>query len=510
MSPPLFRAPPGDPREGDCTPSTSFACGNAGSGFYHRHFRPDPQVGGPPYTELGAFGGDREVVDSDYFFPLIDGGRDIRIQHVRNGIGGFDSVITITASTDADANVDGDGKIDVLTNGFVHIVEWSGDLRAGEIISTDDDVTLYSPRRILDAETGDAAADAPDPDGDPTAIDVGGVDIVIHAGSLCTAAEYDCNGGGSQGGIGTPGNFLEIDSDRNGVRGTVTGTLRAMDVEANEPSVDSTLGIFITEMVGDLNVELVHTVLGDVSLATSVGTGSIVDANDDDLPDVIGNSIDLDANGTDADIGDADGLNDLEIDSSVTFQGDVGLQAGRHIDVTEYDGTLYLVLAHAELGHVRLTVRETSDLDEDLVIVPGSVLFAENAPITIPVAPHRGGDVRRALRRRRPRHQPQQPDPRRDVHHDPPRLGPGAGDRGGHRPWHGDDDPWRGHRRPHQQRPGAATRDQDPRKHRRRPHHVRPDGARVAHADVRRRRRHRPDRSDPTARISSPSSCWRR
>ena len=98
-------------------------------------------------------------------------------------------------------------------------------------------------------------------------------------------------------------------------------------------------------MVGDLNVELVHTVLGDVSLATSVGTGSIVDANDDDLPDVIGNSIDLDANGADADIGDADGLNDLEIDSSVTFQGDVGLQAGRHIDVTEYDGTLYLVLA---------------------------------------------------------------------------------------------------------------------------------------------------------------------
>ena len=122
---------------------------------------PRPQVGGPPYTELGAFGGDREVIDSDYFFPLIDGGRDIRIQHVRNGLGGFDSVITITASTDVDANVDGDGKIDVLTNGFVHIVEWSGDLRAGEIVSTDDDVTLYSPRRILDAETGDAAADAP-------------------------------------------------------------------------------------------------------------------------------------------------------------------------------------------------------------------------------------------------------------------------------------------------------------------------------------------------------------
>src|SRR5262249_2817717 len=154
------------------------------------------------YTELGAFGGNRQTIDSDYFFPDLKAGRDIAVYHVPTTLPEtFGSVITITASTDVDASLsgtgisstpDGIGKIDLFTNGFVYDVELNGDLRAGQIISTVDDVTLVSPRRVLDAEDGTGTLGT-----DPTLTDVEGVNITITAGSTCTAAglPYHCNGG---------------------------------------------------------------------------------------------------------------------------------------------------------------------------------------------------------------------------------------------------------------------------------------------------------------------------
>ena len=69
-------------------------------------------------------------------------------------------------------------QIFLTTNGFITATELSGDLLAGHIHSTGDDVTLCSPRRILDA------------DGRPT-IDVTGVNITMTAGTA-----------GAQGGVG--------------------------------------------------------------------------------------------------------------------------------------------------------------------------------------------------------------------------------------------------------------------------------------------------------------------
>ncbi len=85
----------------------------------------------------------------------------------------------------------------MTTNGFVTVTERSGDLRAGAITSTASDVTLTSPERILDAERGDGLLGS-----DPTPTDVTGVNITLTAGT-----------GLITGGIGTPGNFLEINAD---------------------------------------------------------------------------------------------------------------------------------------------------------------------------------------------------------------------------------------------------------------------------------------------------------
>src|SRR5262249_20984416 len=130
-------------------------------GLLQPPLQPEPDAG---FTELGAFGGSRQNIDSDYFFPDIKAGNDIAVYHVPvTPPETFGSVITLTLSTDVDALIagtgisatpDGVGKIDLFTNGDIVDVELNGDLRAGQIISTANDVTLFSPQAVLDAQNG--------------------------------------------------------------------------------------------------------------------------------------------------------------------------------------------------------------------------------------------------------------------------------------------------------------------------------------------------------------------
>jgi hypothetical protein len=265
-----------------------------------------------------------------------------------------DTVVNFIVNTDVDwtggSSEDGIEQIFLTTNGDITATELVGDMLVGHIHSTGGDVTLFAPIRILDA------------DGQPT-IDVTGDDITMTAGT-----------DGGQGGVGTPTDFLEINVDRN----TATGVLTVTDTAGN-----STLGVFLSDLLGRMRVDLVHTE-GDVSLRTV--DGSILEgrkdgvASDKDFEaDVIGNSIDIDANGSGADIGALG--NDLEIDSSVYATGDVGLEAASDIYVTETGDTLRLVLAHAYTGNIRITVRDSGGLPEndDLVLLAsGSSRFAEN------------------------------------------------------------------------------------------------------------------------------------
>jgi len=204
--------------------------------------------------------------------------------------------------------------------------------------------------------------------------------------------------GNPLGGIGRSDNFLEINVAK---ADNLTGVLRAYDMA----SAAQTQGIFIDEMAGHLYLHTVKT-SDDVSLRTKAG--SILDAKAVDDVDgdanVLGQSIDLDANG--GSIGEFG--NDVEIDSrrgSVHYGDplaqpdgapylpnvaqwlqadgdDVGLEATGNIYLTEVNAELRLVLAHSYTGNIRLTVREAegaTSVAENLYLVEqGQARFAED------------------------------------------------------------------------------------------------------------------------------------
>jgi Calx-beta domain/RTX calcium-binding nonapeptide repeat (4 copies) len=420
------------------------------SGPYETHFRPD-HTDTTLEQVLRAFGMTTTEIDSTYLFP-DDGtgnqgaraGDDIDICHVTTGgeepktclttdvndathaitadqpsdgvpddspADGPDKKVNVTIHTDvawsgasAAPALDDPGisidlpQIWIRTNGNVIDTEIVGDLLAGHVHSTNGDVTLNSPIRILDADRR------------PT-IDVTGENITMNSGLA-----------GGVGGIGLPslpfpnlpatnlfnltfglGGYLEINTAVNG-----SGVLKADDTASDGTM---TLGIYLDELTGDMPVHTVKTdgsagdlTTGNVSLRTV--NGSIVDGkhagSTTDDAEVIGQTVDLDANG--GSIG-ASG-NDLEIDSSVgsnapcvnaTYPGcadsaltvsdpglaaandDVGLEATQSIYLTEVSSYLRLFLAHAVNGDIRITVRDSSAHDEDLFLIhDGSAQFAES------------------------------------------------------------------------------------------------------------------------------------
>jgi hypothetical protein len=383
----------------------------ARTGEYFTHFSPD---GADPYNFIRrTYGPLADEVDSVYTFLEVRAGDDIDIGHVDTNDAytgaenrtyatteisevaspygsvvnvdptlpdGADTVIDFIINTDvawtSGSPPDGTPQIFLTTNGSIVADELIGDMLVGHIHSTEDDVTLNSGSRILDADSA-------------MTVDVSGENITLNSGVVTGETPAP-----SIGGIGQFDDFLEINVDRND--DSPAGFLDAYDTNASTAHD----GIFIDELTGDLTVGTVHTI-ENVSLRT-VG-GSILDAEGDDhldglypYADVMGKTIDLDANGSDADIGASD--NDLEIDSrrgsaqglslNVNDDDDVALEATDDIFLSETDQDLRLVLAHTYTGDIRLTVREsggTDDItgleyrDEDLELIDnGSARFAES------------------------------------------------------------------------------------------------------------------------------------
>ncbi|MGB7963803.1 MAG: hypothetical protein WCF12_12730, partial [Propionicimonas sp.] len=333
---------------------TTLVASPAGDANYTTYFRPD-QPPAPAY-DIGAFGGTETQRASTYDFRDVDptvgsahdrtgagliAGNNVIIAAVSAASAAADHRINILALTElhgTGTDLEGAGRIDILTNGWIGtattpVADITGNLRVGTIQSNFADVFLAAPERILDVEA-DAAAD------------VIGVNLTMTAGT-----------GLVTGGIGTPTNFLETNVDLT----QATGTLNAFDrlVPARTGTMTTgTLGIFLTETIGDLTLDTVWT-SADASLATLAG--SVVDGRNNGAGDseanVVATSIDIAARGTGANIGSA--ANDLEIESSHAMAGDVGLEAAGSIWLTETRGTLHLVLANALGGDIVLTVRET-------------------------------------------------------------------------------------------------------------------------------------------------------
>ena len=378
---------------------------------HHTYFNtPDPAAGP---ADGGVFGTGGAHINSTYniraldqagnrFRPGIVSGRNIIVTAAEPTASLTDHRIDITAITEivpptAPTNSSDNHHVDMLTNGDIVVAEKTGDLRVGRIMSTANNVDLRSSRTIVDALNDGLGSEA----------DVTGVNITMTAGNnLITGTVADKSG---TGGVGLPGNFLETNVDVLYGSGATLGVLNVTDTAA---SVGGTLGVFITEVqrglesvsllglshiVDDLQVDTVNT-HGDVTLATA--KGSIVDARNgglgDDAANVIGNTIDLFANGgnigspTNGDITNpqANTNNDLEIDSQAYAAGTIGARATGSIYLTETlptTGSLFnsaqVVLLQALGGDIRFTVRESAAQGEDLnLLASGDVLFLENAP----------------------------------------------------------------------------------------------------------------------------------
>ena len=340
-------------------------------GTFYTGFR---TAGSAQNLEGAAFGTGTDLIHTVYDFRSLDtdGNRTLL------GLIAGGDIVVEAALPDADVTTDAridvigitdtelDGHVDVLTNGTIEITEDAGDLQVGRVRSTQHDVTLWSPERILDWY------DPSDTTASDFGADVEGVDITMTAGTE-----------GVHGGIGLPTDFLEIDVDTLDANGTGTGRVGVLN--ATDTAATSTAGIFLTDIDEDLPVDLVDTT-ADVSLATT--EGSIVDANDDGLVNVRGDTVDIRATGGSIGEGthDLSSFDDLEIDSrytSPTAGDDVGLWATDGIFLTELDGELRLVEAVAGTD-LRLTVTESADLDEDLVLLAtGAVRYAETGETTV-------------------------------------------------------------------------------------------------------------------------------
>ena len=329
---------------------------------------------------------------------------------------------------------DNSGRIDEHTDGPIVDTETIGDLRVGQIQSTGDDVTLWSPGAILDAELDDGTLGT-----DPTDTDVIARNITLFAGN------NGIGGVSGHGGIGLPYDFLEIQVNANG---GALGVLNAFDISTGTAPYNVLFAAVAAAVLrhlrrvhardrrrhGDRAGHLEGRRLADALV------GSLVDANNgglgDDSADVIGNTIDLAAFG---DIGAKDGTNDLEIDSQHYAYGTVGASALGNIHVTETSGSANVVLLrsfgsdYTFLGAtgglfseptIRFTVRESAATGRrpEPAAERRRPLLRERAGSRLE-RPHLGAVRLGAAAGRRQRHHRRELDhPRRRRHHHLRRL----------------------------------------------------------------------------------------
>ncbi len=207
---------------------------------YENHFRPD---GSGPDSEypLGIFGTGTQATDATYKFDQITSDGNIRVRR-QSSVGG-------KVRVDADTN-SLSGATFVATDGDIQVKEIVGNLRVGSITSSAGNVQLST-------QFGDIA------DANSNALtDISGNAITLQA----------------TGAIGSAANPLDINS--------AVGKIS----EVNAITIGN---IHLIETAGDMNVGMISSSLGHVTLATS--SGSIVDAKNDAAVNISGQNLTLTA-----------------------------------------------------------------------------------------------------------------------------------------------------------------------------------------------------------------------
>ncbi len=354
---------------------------------YFNYYTPD--IGSPGNYDPGVFGLTPSAVPSTYNFSLLDAGSADQNGSVNVYAANDNPTATRINISTPDVDVHNLGNVNADTNGFINLTEPGNDMRIGLIRSSDDNVTLDAFGSLLDAPVG---SPNPPPIGvqpPRTSPNVVGVTVTLTA---------------EHGSIGTDSNFLQVltSVDRFGVlNAQAPGVIRIAQTSGDTVTlwdpVTQTFSRVVNDSPQDLHVGTVTTCFGssattcaDVSLTNY--DGAITDGHNNGLggtaPNVIGDTINLLAlAGTLAgNIGDPSGLNDLKVNSSngsgcttsftpayqdanyqnasnvertVTATCDFAAQADNNIYVTETQGPLNVLLAHASDGNVRLTTTET-------------------------------------------------------------------------------------------------------------------------------------------------------
>ena len=149
--------------------------------------------------------------------------------------------------------------------------------------------------------------------------------------------------------IGDAANPLDIDTSFFSVIGFV-------DANAEQ-------AVYLIETIGTMQADIITSRNDDVTLETL--NGSILDYNSNNANNITGIDINLIARG--GDIGEI--VDPLEIDSSNPTQGWLNASAvNSDIDIAETDGPLYVGTVFSGSGDIRLSVRDSVDTDEDVIM----------------------------------------------------------------------------------------------------------------------------------------------
>ena len=152
----------------------------------------------------------------------------------------------------------------------------------------------------------------------------GGAYLTTNAGSIVDALDHNFENIVANtlvlttvgGGVGESGDYLEIDLPANAVT-----------------TITSAGDVYLNELVGNLNVDVIQSTTGDVDLVSQV---AILDSNDTAAANVIGNNIKLTA--TTGTLGVPN--NDLDIDSSFSATGKLTTSSNLNSYLIETAGDL--------------------------------------------------------------------------------------------------------------------------------------------------------------------------
>ncbi|WP_077037069.1 calcium-binding protein, partial [Pelomonas sp. KK5] len=215
-------------------------------------------------------------------------------------------------------------------SGPISITSTGGSVLLAQVEADNNNVTISANAGAITEIGSDAAAD------------ILGITLHLTAGT----------------GIGTLANAIEIDSSRPS-HGTVFAQADG--------------SVFLTEVAGDLNLDMVKSTGADVVL--TVQAGDLLDDFADLAADVVGNNLTMTVSGS---IGSY--YNDVEIDSRFSAAGGfVDASAGNAIQLTEVVQALYVGTIIGTAGQVRLTTRDSAADGEDIIVGEGRKVQAGGA-----------------------------------------------------------------------------------------------------------------------------------